>query len=170
MLSPATSAFACEQYRGGFIIDDVYCELKASFATIGGFIMARQKRSEGGKLIKSYEHRDKKRTNTSPVGMVIPETDYDSGQKKNAYQYGPHIDPELDSTAKAKLLSFEVQTLSLYVHERTDACPLIETGQNKQEIGGTIRLSPFAKERKESLRTAVEFYRHMQCRTKGELA
>ena len=39
--------------------------------------------------IESYEHRDKKRVNNPPAGLVTPETDPDAGQKKKSYAYDP---------------------------------------------------------------------------------
>jgi adenine-specific DNA-methyltransferase len=46
------------------------------------------------KPIEQYDHRDKKRLNNPPVGLVTPETDPESGEK-TTYRYDPHIDPAL---------------------------------------------------------------------------
>ncbi len=51
-------------------------------------------RKPSKKPIEQYDHRDKKRLNNPPVGLVTPETDPESGKKKT-YQYDPHIDPAL---------------------------------------------------------------------------
>lgn len=40
--------------------------------------------------VESYDHRDKKRANNPPVGLVTPETDRVAGQRKT-YEYDPHI-------------------------------------------------------------------------------
>ncbi|MFA0889243.1 MAG: site-specific DNA-methyltransferase [Synergistales bacterium] len=122
--------------------------------------MARQKKPEGGKPIESYEHRDKERINNPPVGLVTPETDSDSGQKKKTYMYDPHLDPRLEWAGKAEHLSFEVPTVSLHVHERIDPRTIIESVRRKQDGEASNQLSLFAEERKEPLRSAVEFYRH----------
>jgi len=45
------------------------------------------------KPIDQYDHKGKKRVNSSPVGLVTPETDKETGKKK--YAYDPHIDPAL---------------------------------------------------------------------------
>ena len=42
------------------------------------------------KPIESYDHKDKKRANNPPVGLVTPETDPDHG-KKTTYEYDPRI-------------------------------------------------------------------------------
>lgn len=122
--------------------------------------MARQKKPEGGKPIESYEHRDKERINNPPVGLVTPETDSDSGQKKKTYMYDPHLDPRLEWAGKAEHLSFEVPTVSLHVHERIDPRTIIESVRKKEDGEASNQLSLFAEERKEPLRSAVEFYRH----------
>jgi hypothetical protein len=45
------------------------------------------------KPIKQYDHKDKKRANNPPVGLVKPETDPDMPAKK--YAYDQHLDPHL---------------------------------------------------------------------------
>ena len=44
--------------------------------------MAKRKQSKVKKPIESYDHKDKKRANNPPVGLVTPETDPDKGKKK----------------------------------------------------------------------------------------
>ncbi len=46
------------------------------------------------KKIEQYDHSDKERVNNPPVGLVTPSSDPDRGEKK-AYQYDPHLDPQL---------------------------------------------------------------------------
>jgi adenine-specific DNA-methyltransferase len=82
--------------------------------------MARKKKTNGKRRIESYEHRDKRRVNNPPVGLVTPDTDPDAGQKKKTYAYDPHLDPQLVWAGKAEHTSFEVPTVSLHVHERID--------------------------------------------------
>ena len=43
--------------------------------------------------IETYEHKDKQRVNNPPVGLVTPETDPESGEKKKSYAYNLHLDP-----------------------------------------------------------------------------
>ena len=108
--------------------------------------------------IESYEHRDKERMNNPPVGLVTPETDPESGQKKKRYAYDPHLDPQLVWAGKAEHSSFEVPTVSLHVHERIDPKTIIEAvRKNGNQL---VQLSLFEEERKEPLRDAIEFYQH----------
>ncbi len=54
--------------------------------------MAKRKQNKAKKPIKSYDHKDKKRVNNPPVGLVTPDIDPDRGKKK-MYEYDPHLDP-----------------------------------------------------------------------------
>ncbi|MER3413254.1 MAG: hypothetical protein C4341_03265, partial [Armatimonadota bacterium] len=69
-------------------------------------MMARKKNTETKRPIESYEHKDKQRVNNPPAGLVTPETDPDAGQKKKAYSYDPHLDPQLVWAGKAEHTSF----------------------------------------------------------------
>jgi len=77
------------------------------------------------RLVESYDHKDKKRANNPPVGLVTPDTDPDAGQKKT-YEFDPHLDPQLVWAGKAEHTSFQVPTVSLHVHERIDPKTIIE--------------------------------------------
>ncbi len=39
--------------------------------------------------LEQYDHKEKKRVNNPPVGLVTPETDKESGKKT----YSSHLDP-----------------------------------------------------------------------------
>jgi adenine-specific DNA-methyltransferase len=121
--------------------------------------MSRKKKTESKRPIESYEHRDKRRVNNPPVGLVTPETDPDAGQKQKTYAYDPHLDPQLVWAGKAEHTSFEVPTVSLHVHERIEPRTIIEAVR-KRNGNGWVQGSLFEEERKEPLRQAVEFYRH----------
>jgi len=47
--------------------------------------MAKKNKTQSRRPIESYEHRDKKRVNNPPVGLVTPMTDPDAGKKKKTY-------------------------------------------------------------------------------------
>jgi len=63
--------------------------------------MARKRKNENKRPIKSYEHKDKQRANNPPVGLVTPETNPDAGAKK-VYAYDPHLDTQLVRAGKAE--------------------------------------------------------------------
>jgi adenine-specific DNA-methyltransferase len=101
-------------------------------------------RGDGGKPskrpIERYEHKDKQRTNNPPVGLVTPETDpvtpthknYDyvtampSVKPRQEWGYDPHLAPQLVWASKKEHTSFEVPTVSLHVHERTDPRTIVD--------------------------------------------
>ncbi|TEB09342.1 site-specific DNA-methyltransferase [Pelotomaculum propionicicum] len=113
--------------------------------------------------IDQYTYPEKKRLNNPPVGLVTPGTDKDAPKKK--YQYDPHLDPQLVWAGKAEHTSFEVDTVSLHVHERIDPLTIIagvRKQANRQEEE-YYQMSLFEKlENYRPLREAVDFYKHDQ--------
>jgi len=109
------------------------------------------------KPIEQYEHKDKQRANNPPVGLVDAHTD-NGGYKKKAYQYDPHIDPQLQWAGKAEHTSFDIPTVSLHVHERIDPRRIIESIKKEEAI---TQMSLFDVEKK-PLREAIEFYKHKE--------
>jgi adenine-specific DNA-methyltransferase len=55
--------------------------------------MAKRAKTKSKKPIEQYEHKDKKRVNNPPVGLVDASTDAPEGKK--TYAYDPHLDPSL---------------------------------------------------------------------------
>jgi adenine-specific DNA-methyltransferase len=53
------------------------------------------------KPIEQYQHKDKKRVNNPPVGLVTSDSDKELPKKK--YQYDPHLDPQLQWAGKAEI-------------------------------------------------------------------
>ena len=121
--------------------------------------MARRRTYEAKRPIESYDHRDKRRLNNPPVGLVTPETDRDAGRK--TYAYDPHLDPQLQWAGKAEHTSFEVPTVSLHVHERIDPRTIIEATRKRNGSGAPVQGSLFElPEENPPVRSAIEFYRH----------
>lgn len=54
--------------------------------------MAKAKKRGSKRPIEAYQHKDKRRANNPPVGLVTPETDPDVSKHKT-YAYDPHLDP-----------------------------------------------------------------------------
>ena len=107
--------------------------------------------------IENYAHKDKKRVNNPPVGLVTPATDQDSGKK--TYAYDPHLDPTLVWASKAERTSFEVPTVSLHVHERIEPRTIIDAVRKRN--GSETQLSFFASpDENPPIRQAIEFYKH----------
>lgn len=107
------------------------------------------------KEVKQYTHDGKDRVNNPPVGLVTPDTDKDAGKK--TYQHDPHLDPQLQWAGKAEHTSFEIETVSLHVHERIDPKTIIDSVKKEDE--GPWQQSLFETLRR-PLREEIEFYKH----------
>src|ERR1700691_5505080 len=137
------------------------------------------RKKNGGKApkrpIERYEHRDKKRINNPPVGLVTPETDpvapthktYDyvapvpSVKPRQELAYDPHLDPQLVWAGKKERSSFEVPTVSLHVHERIDPHTIIDAVRKRNGNGVPVQGSLFERrEENPPLQEAIDFYRH----------
>ena len=108
--------------------------------------------------IESYSHAEARRVNNPPVGLVTPETDTQAGKKR--YAYDPHIDPQLQWAGKAEHTSFDVQTVSLHVHERIDPRAIIEAARARNGNGQPQTPLFETPEENPPLRHAIEFYKH----------
>jgi adenine-specific DNA-methyltransferase len=136
-------------------------------------------KTSGGKPpkrpIERYEHRDKKRINNPPVGLVTPETDpvapthktYDyvapvpSVKPRQELDYDPHLDPQLVWAGKKEHTSFEVPTVSLHVHERIDPHTIIDAVRKRNGTALPVQASLFERrEENPPLQEAIDFYRH----------
>src|SRR5437667_3636775 len=132
-------------------------------------------KSNSKRHIERYEHKDKKRINNPPVGLVTAATDpplptrktYDyiapvpSVKPRQELDYDPHLDPQLVWAGKKEHSSFEVPTVSLHVHERIDPSTIIEAVRKRNGQGLPEQPSLFERrEENPPLREAIDFYRH----------
>ena len=76
----------------------------------------------GEPQVLSYRHADR-RVNNPEVGLVSEQSDPE--QPKTQWAYDPHLDPVLQWTGKTERTSFEVDTVSLHVHERVDPMSIL---------------------------------------------
>jgi adenine-specific DNA-methyltransferase len=120
--------------------------------------MAKRTKPKSKKPIEQYEHKDKKRANNPPVGLVDASTD--APEKKKTYVYDPHLDPSLQWAGKAERTNFEIPTVSLHVHERIDPRTIVESVR-KRNGAGYEQTSLFSSpDENPPLREAIEFYKH----------
>ena len=118
----------------------------------------RRQGADPKRKIEHYTHADNKRSNNPPVGLVTPETDREAGSK--IYAYDPHIDPALQWAGKAERTSFEIQTVSLHVHERIDPRSIIEAVRKKNGEDFVQRSLFSRPDENPPIREAIEFYKH----------
>jgi adenine-specific DNA-methyltransferase len=117
------------------------------------------------KQIDSYAHKDKKRANNPPVGLVTSDSEPVAPTKKT-YEYDPHLDPQLMWAGKTERTSFEVPTVSLHVHERIDPKAIIAAvrtnGDRPKPGSGKPRQMSLFEQPEEylPLRDALDFYKH----------
>jgi adenine-specific DNA-methyltransferase len=111
--------------------------------------------------VGQYVHPNEKRKNNPPVGMV--DTNNDPDQPSKRYSYDPRLDPQLQWSGKTENSEFDVDTLSLHVHERIDPLTIIEkTMKEKTEFQQSLFHYFELPENNPSLTNAIEFYKHEQ--------
>jgi adenine-specific DNA-methyltransferase len=111
--------------------------------------------------VRQYTHDEQKRLNNPPVGLVTAETDHLNGKK--AYKFDPHIDPLLDWAGKTEGTSFNVDMVSLHVHERIDPLTIIDAVRNRELREQQALFHYFeSKENNPPIRDAIQFYKHSQ--------
>jgi len=124
-------------------------------------IKKRSSAQEFDDQVKQYTYQDQKRANNPPVGLVTAETDHLNG--KQTYEYDPHLDPQLQWAGKKEGTNFDVDTVSLHVHERIDPLTIIENAKKKEETAQMQLFHYFESAGSNlSIREAIEFYKHKQ--------
>ncbi len=119
--------------------------------------MLRRKQKEI--KVENYSHKGQKRKNNPPVGLVSSATDKLNGRAK--YQHDPHIDPYLSWAGKKEGNEFDIQNVSLHIHERIDPKRIIKSFLKKDT--GPKQVSLFEQPDNElPLNKAIDFYKHEQ--------
>ena len=112
-------------------------------------------------IVDQYIHDYEKRPYNPPVGLVIPETDKE--MPRTRYEYDPHLDPQLQWAGKKEHTSFEVDMVSLHVHERIDPLTIIEKALKKPKIVQQTLFHYFEQpENNPPIREAIDSYKHSQ--------
>ena len=110
--------------------------------------------------VEAYEHKGKKRKNNPHVGLVSSSTDKLNGRTK--YQHDPHIDPILSWAGKVEGQNFEVQNVSLHIHERIDPRRIVQSFLKPKEDHDKQFLLFEQPDNEPPLGKAIDFYRHDQ--------
>jgi very-short-patch-repair endonuclease/DNA modification methylase len=104
-------------------------------------------------LVQDFRHEQAKRTNNPPAGIAPT---YEVRQRETrSYAYDPHLDPQLVWAGKAEHTSFEVDVVSLHIHERISTRAILDAVRRPQppqlDLFGETPLPADQQ---------VEFYRH----------
>lgn len=122
--------------------------------------MAR-KTTKKNESVEQYTHHESKRPNNPPVGLVTPAMDPDQPSKK--YSFDSRLNPQLQWSGKQENSEFEVETVSLHVHERIDPSTTLEKAFKPQQHSQQTMFNFFdSDENNPPLRDAIEFYKHDQ--------
>ena len=76
----------------------------------------RKHRQPDPNHVRDFRHREAQRRNNPPAGVA---STYEVRERQTTlYAYDPHLDPQLQWSGKAEHTSFEVDVVSLHIHER----------------------------------------------------
>jgi adenine-specific DNA-methyltransferase len=111
----------------------------------------RAAKASPANVVEIYKHDDK-RKNIPPAGLV--DLDKPPAQPTRAYKYDPHLDPQLTWAGKAEHTSFEVDTVSLHIHERVSPEAILRAVR-REDVQGDL----FARFELPDAK-AIDFYQH----------
>lgn len=105
-----------------------------------------------GEAVEDYRHAQDTRKNIPSSGQA----DFDTAPvEKKTYAYDPHFDPQLVWAGKAEHTSFDVDTVSLHIHERISTQAILRAARSKAVqrtlFNDTDSLRPSER---------IEFYKH----------
>ena len=84
--------------------------------------------------VGDYRHLDAHRTNIPEAGIA---TQGRSVAERVTYAYDPHMDPQLVWAGKAEHTSFDVDTVSLHIHERVSTAAVLRAVR-REEVQRTL--------------------------------
>jgi len=110
----------------------------------------RKNKDENGP-VKDFRH-DAQRKNNPPAGIAPT---YETRERQvTRYAYDPHLDPQLVWAGKAEHTSFEVDVVSLHIHERISTRAILEAVKKPEPQLGLFGETPLPADKQ------IEFYRH----------
>lgn len=115
--------------------------------------MPRKSSRSASEVVGDYRHEEARRKNNPPSG--IAPTYEIKRHERTKYSHDPHLDPQLVWAGKAERTSFDVDAVSLHVHERVSSRAILEAVKRPTPI----QLDFFA-EPELPLDKLVQFYQH----------
>ena len=101
--------------------------------------------------LDDYRHPEASRLNLPEAGIATQDR---SVAEKVTYAYDPHLDPQLHWAGKAEHTSFEVDTVSLHIHERVSTEAMMRAIR-REEVQRTLFADPQLSPAQE-----LDFYQH----------
>ncbi len=101
--------------------------------------------------VDDYRHEGASRLNLPEAGIATQDR---SIAEPHRYEYDPHLDPQLVWAGKAEHTSFEVDTVSLHIHERVST-EAIMRAVRREEVQRTLFADPQLSPAQE-----LDFYKH----------
>jgi len=115
--------------------------------------MPSNNRQAGTNGVKDFRHDSARRKNNPPAGAAAT---YEVRERQTRqYAYDPHLDPQLVWAGKAEHTSFEVDVVSLHIHERISTRAILNAVRRPEPL----QLELFA-ETPLPAHQQIEFYRH----------
>jgi len=103
--------------------------------------------------VGDYRHEEAKRKNNPPAGIAPT---YEVRElKTQAYAYDPHLDPQLIWAGKAEHTSFDVDVVSLHIHERISTRAILNAVRRPEPVQVTLFGETALPADKQ-----IEFYKH----------
>jgi adenine-specific DNA-methyltransferase len=115
--------------------------------------MARGRQKWTRTSVGDYRHDETKRKNIPPAG-IAPTYEGVRQREAKTYAYDPHLDPQLVWAGKAEHTSFEVDVVSLHIHERASTRAILEAVKRPEP-----QLSLFGNDTLPADKQ-IEFYQH----------
>ncbi|MFQ5853709.1 MAG: site-specific DNA-methyltransferase, partial [Candidatus Binatia bacterium] len=112
----------------------------------------RKKQTTDPNGVKDFRHKEAWRKNNPPAG-IAPTYEVRERQTRT-YSYDPHLDPQLQWTGKAEHTSFDVDVVSLHIHERISTRAILEAVKKPEPQLALFGETPLPADKQ------IEFYRH----------
>jgi adenine-specific DNA-methyltransferase len=102
--------------------------------------------------VRDFRHAEARRKNNPPAGVAPTYEVRERGARQ--YAYDPHLDPQLQWAGKAEHTSFEVDVVSLHIHERISTRAILEAVKRPEPQLALFGETPLPADQQ------IEFYRH----------
>lgn len=102
--------------------------------------------------VRDFRHAEARRKNNPPAGIA---STYEVRERQTtSYSYDPHLDPQLVWAGKAEHTSFDVDVVSLHIHERVSTRAILEAVRKPEPQLALFGETPLPADKQ------IEFYRH----------